>query len=92
MQHDDAKERQESSLLGRILSLEAALMLMGFVSLIYGLMKGVQINIFFGAMIIPGVVLLHMIKKKDWKAHWAEMEEHQRLMQEREEERKREGK
>lgn len=89
MQHDGAKERQETSLIGRIFSLEAALMLMGFVSLIYGLIKGIQVNIFFGAMIIPGVFLLRMVKKKDWKAHWAEMEEHQRLLQEREEERKR---
>jgi len=92
MQHNDAKERQESSLIGRILSLEAALMLMGIASLVYGLVKGLQINIFFGSVIIPGVFILYFVKRKDWKAHWAEMEERQRILEEREEERKRDGK
>jgi hypothetical protein len=55
MQHDDARERQESSLIGRILSLEVALFLMGVASLIYGLVNGIGTNIFFGALIMPGV-------------------------------------
>lgn len=89
MPHDDQKELQEASLLGRILSMEAILLLMGVVSLIYGLIKGSMMNIFWGVVIIPGVFLLHKVRKKDWKAHWAELEEQQRLMQQREEERKR---
>lgn len=91
MQHDDAKERQESSLVGRIFSLEVALFLMGVASLVYGLINGAGMNIFWGIVIIPGVFVLHKVKKKDWKAHWAELEQQQRLMQEREEERKRNG-
>jgi hypothetical protein len=83
MQHDDAKERQEASLLGRIFSLEVALFLMGCLSLIYGLTKGIAVNIFWGLIIIPGVFLLHKVKKKDWKAHWATLEEEQKKMQER---------
>ncbi len=83
MQHDEVKERQEASLVGRIFSLEAVLMLMGFVSLIYGLINGREINIFFGAVIIPAVFVLHKVRKKDWKAHWAELEEQQRRDQER---------
>jgi len=67
MPHDDAKELQEASLVGRILSLEAALMLMGIISLIYGLLNGATINIFWGVVIIPGVFVLHKVRKKDWK-------------------------
>ena len=91
MQHDDAKERQETSLVGRIFSLEIALLLMGIASLVYGLLNGIGTNIFFGILIIPGVFVLHKVKKKDWKAHWAEIEEEQRRQQEYEEERKRGG-
>lgn len=91
MQHDDAKERQESSLVGRIFSLEVALFMMGVASLIYGLINGVGMNIFWGVVIIPGVFILHKVKKKDWKAHWAELEEQKRRQEEREEERKRGG-
>jgi hypothetical protein len=91
MQHDDARERQESSLIGRILSLEVALFLMGVASLIYGLVNGIGTNIFFGALIMPGAFILYKVKKKDWKAHWAELEEQQRRQQERDKERKRDS-
>ena len=83
MQHDDQKELQEASLLGRLLSLEAVLMLMGVASLAYGLINGEHINTFFGLVIIPGVFVLHKVKRKDWKAHWAQLEELQRREQER---------
>ncbi len=89
MQHDNAKERQEASLIGRILSMEAILFLAGVASLVYGLVNKVGTSIFFGALIIPAVFLLHMVKKKDWKAHWAELEEKQRRQMEIEEARKR---
>ena len=89
MQHDDAKQRQESSLIGRLFSLEVALFLMGVASLIYGLMNHIESNIFFGILIIPGVFVLHKVKKKDWKAHWAELEEQKRRQEEREGERRR---
>ena len=88
MHHDDQKELQESSLVGRLLSLEAILLVMGVASLVYGLVNGTAMNIFWGIVIIPGVFLLHKVKKKDWKAHWAELEEQQRRAQQREEERK----
>jgi len=83
MQHDDQKELQEASLLGRLLSLEAVLMLMGVASLVYGLINGEHINTFFGLVIIPGVFVLHKVKRKDWKAHWAQLEAQQRREQER---------
>ncbi len=31
-------------------------------------------NIFLGVVIIPGVFLLHKVRKKDWTKHWQEME------------------
>jgi amino acid permease len=83
MQHDDLKERQESSLVGRVLSMEAVLLLMGVASLLYGLINGEHVNTFFGLVIIPGVFVLHKVKRKDWKAHWAQLEEQQRREQER---------
>lgn len=83
MQHDDAKQRQESSLVGRLFSLEAVLLLMGIASLVYGLANGIFMNIFFGVVIIPGVFVLHKVKRRDWKAHWAQLEEQQRRGQER---------
>lgn len=74
MQHDDAKELQEASLVGRILSLEAVLLLMGVVSLVYGLLKGASMSIFWGIVIISGVFLLHKVRKIDWKSHWKALE------------------
>lgn len=91
MQHDEAKQRQETSLIGRIFSLEVALFLMGVASLVYGLINGIESNIFFGLMIIPGVFVLHKVKKKDWKAHWDALEEQKRIEHERDEERRRGG-
>ncbi len=71
------KQRQEVSLLGRILSLEALLMLMGVASLIYGITQGATINIFWGIVIIPGVFVLMKVRRKDWKKHWEELEAEQ---------------
>ncbi len=76
---DDDKQRQEVSLIGRILSMEALLMLMGVLSLIYGIRNGEPMNVFWGVVIIPGVFLLIKVRKKDWKKHWEEMEEEQRI-------------
>lgn len=87
MPHDDNK--QPVSVINRILSIESLLLMVGIASLVYGLKNGAQMNIFWGVVIIPGVFLLYKVRRKDWKAHWAELEEQQRRMQQREEERKR---
>ena len=78
---DNEKQRQESSLIGRILSIEALLLLMGVASLIYGIVNGAVMNIFWGVVIVPGVFLLLKIRKKDWKKHWEEMEAEQKARQ-----------
>jgi hypothetical protein len=71
---DKNKEKQEISLIGRLFSIEALLILMGLVSLGYGIVNQTLINIFWGVMILVGAVVLHFVRKKDWKAHWEEQE------------------
>jgi uncharacterized membrane protein HdeD (DUF308 family) len=75
---DNEKQRQEASLIGRILSMEALLLLMGVVCLVYGIVNGDEMSIFFGIVIIPGVFILAKVRKKDWKKHWEEMEAEQK--------------
>ncbi|MDO9308930.1 MAG: hypothetical protein Q7V04_07670 [Deltaproteobacteria bacterium] len=88
MTQDPNKEIQESSLIGRILSMEALLMLMGIASLVYGIVYDMTMNIFWGVVIIPGVFVLHKIRKKDWTKHWQEMEAEHKAIQEYEERKK----
>ena len=52
------KENQELSLLGRIISLEALILLMGVVSLIYGLVTAGILHIIIGALILVAEILL----------------------------------
>jgi hypothetical protein len=76
---DKDKQRQEVSLIGRILSMEALLLLMGIASLYYGIVRGATMNIFWGLVIIPGVFILIKVRKKDWKKHWEDMEAEHRV-------------
>ena len=71
---DQDKQRQEVSLIGRILSIEALLFLMGCFSLYHGIVNDKPVSIFFGVIIIPGVFILSKVRKKDWKKHWEDME------------------
>ena len=74
MTHDGQNEIQKASLIGRILSMEAFLLAMGIASLVFGIINNLPMNIFWGCVIIPGVFLLHKVRKKDWAKHWEEME------------------
>lgn len=78
---DNDKQRQEASLIGRILSIEMLLLVMGVASLIYGIVNGATMNIFWGVVIIPGVFILLKVRKKDWKKHWEEMEADQKALE-----------
>jgi hypothetical protein len=78
---DNNKQRQESSLIGRILSIEAFLLLMGTASLIYGIVNSAMMNIFWGVVIVPGVFLLMKVRRKDWKKHWEDLEAEQKARQ-----------
>jgi len=83
MPHNANKERQEVSLIGRILSMEALLFLMGCVSLVYGIADGKMTSVFWGVIILCGVIVLIMVRKKDWKKHWEELEAEQKARNER---------
>jgi len=80
---DQDKQRQEISLIGRILSIEMLLLVMGVASLIYGIVNGQTMNIFWGVVIIPGVFILLKVRKKDWTKHWQDMEAEHRAREER---------
>lgn len=77
------KEKQEISLIGRIFSMEALLLLMGLFSLGSGIYTGAAMQIFWGVTIACGAVVLHFVRKKDWKKHWEEQEEMGRRLEER---------
>lgn len=89
MTHDQQNEIQKASLIGRILSIEAFLLLMGIASLAYGIANDVTMNIFWGCVIIPGVFVLYLVRKKDWTKHWQELEAEQKALEERTARRKR---
>ncbi|MGB9080207.1 MAG: hypothetical protein WCD00_02830 [Desulfuromonadaceae bacterium] len=74
MTHDTQKEIQKASLIGRILSMEAFLLLMGISLLVYGISNGATMIIFWGCVIIPGVFVLNHVRKTDWTKHWQDME------------------
>ena len=78
MTHDTQTEIQKASLIGRILSMEAFLLVMGIATLTYGIANDMTMSIFWGCVIIPGVFILHHVRKTDWTKHWQDMEaEHQ---------------
>jgi hypothetical protein len=80
MTHDGQKEIQKASLIGRILSMETFLLFMGIALLVYGISNEATMIIFWACVIIPGVFVLHQVRKRDWTKHWQEMEaEHKAL-------------
>ena len=82
------KENQEISVLGRLFSLEMFLFLMGIGCLVSGAITGELIQLFWGVMISVGSVILHFVRKKDWKKHWEDLEQQRQLYEQRERARK----
>jgi hypothetical protein len=76
------KETQEASLIGRIFCMEALILLMGIISLGSGIYTGESIQLFWGVLIIAGSVVLHFVRKKDWKKHWEDQEKMQLIHEE----------
>jgi hypothetical protein len=64
---DNEKKKQEISLIGRIFSLEALLILMGLFSLLFGIIYMQVVQVILGSVIISGSILLLFIRKKIWK-------------------------
>ena len=86
--------KQPKSLLDRILSMETLIFLVGLMLIGSGFYTGEPMQFFFGGMIICGSVILHFVRKKDWKKHWEEQEALQVKYEERlrlEKERKKNG-
>jgi hypothetical protein len=54
--------------------MEAFLLLMGISLLVYGISNSATMVIFWACVIIPGVFVLHQVRKRDWTKHWQEME------------------
>ncbi|SNB44615.1 hypothetical protein [Geobacter sp. DSM 9736] len=85
---DKDKQQQEISVIGRLFSIQVLLILMGLFSLGSGIYTGQAVQIFWGVMITGGAILLHFVRKKDWKKHWEEQERMAELYRRREQERK----
>ena len=58
------KENQEISVVGRLFSLEALVLLMGAVSLIYGLATARLANIIIGVLVLVAALLLARIWRR----------------------------
>ena len=77
-------QSQEKSLLSRLFSMETLIFCMGVASVVYGVADGLRVmQIFFGLCIICGSVALHFVRKKDWNAHWAELDRVRKAHEER---------
>jgi hypothetical protein len=72
---DFCGKSKDRSLLSRIFCMESVICCAGIGCVVYGLIEGLKImQLFFGVCIIGGSFALRLVRKKDWDAHWAEME------------------
>lgn len=70
-----AENKEKQSLVSTIFSAPFLLGLVGVGCMIYGVAEGFKVmQFFFGVCIVGGSLALHFIRKKDWDAHWAEMD------------------
>lgn len=76
-------EKPKKSLIEKIVSMETLILAAGLFSLGSGYYTGEPLQYFWGGMIITGSIVLHFVKKKDWKKHWEEQEAMQRHLEER---------
>jgi len=61
---DHEKERQEITLIGRILSLEALLVLMGFLSLVSGITAHDALRLLLGLLILAVLALFIILRRR----------------------------
>jgi len=90
----EVKDKAPESLLSQIFRTETAIFCVGIACMVYGVVDGIRVMpLFFGLCIVGGSVMLHFVRKKDWDAHWADMDrirkEHElRMSEEQEKEKK----
>jgi hypothetical protein len=68
-------EQKDKPLVEKLLSMVTLLFLAGLFSLCSGFYTGEPMQYFWGVMIMGGSVVLHFVRKKDWKKHWEEQED-----------------
>ena len=61
-------------LLARIISLEGAMAAFGLYSLVTGFTQGRELQVFWGVMILVGLSVLMVVRRRNWQKHWEEME------------------
>jgi hypothetical protein len=61
---DRDKERQEISLIGRLLSMEALLVVMGVFSLVSGILAKNTVRLLLGLLILAGLFLLIYLRRR----------------------------
>lgn len=71
---ESGKENKKKSGFGSITPMEVVLFLAGIFFLVTGSIRQDILPIFWGVLIVSGSVVLHFVKKKDWKKHWEEQE------------------
>ncbi|TGU72702.1 hypothetical protein E4633_10425 [Geomonas terrae] len=84
---------EKQSLGSLIFSAPFLLGMVGVGCMIYGVAEGFKVmQFFFGVCIVLGSFALHLIRKKDWDAHWKEMDQireaHEKRMTEEAEKKK----
>jgi uncharacterized membrane protein HdeD (DUF308 family) len=84
----NAEKKPNRTLPDRLLSMEGLLGLLGLFCLVSGLISGEVMPIFWGVLALGGLFVLHLVRKKDWQAHWQEMERERARQEERERRRK----
>ncbi|MHB8707786.1 MAG: hypothetical protein ACYC9I_02840 [Desulfuromonadales bacterium] len=63
-------KKPERPRLARIISMEGAIAAFGLYSLGSGLWQGEVIPIFWGLTILVGLVVLTLVRRRDWQRHW----------------------
>ncbi len=58
----------------RMISLEGGLAAFGLYSLGSGAYRGEWTSIFWGTIILIGLVILVTVRRRDWKSHWESLE------------------
>lgn len=63
------------SFLEKVRASEVLICIVGLFLFCSGFFTGDPMQYFFGGMIICGSIVLHFVRRKDWKKHWEEQEE-----------------
>ena len=77
------EETNGQSWLAKLFRMELLILAVGLFTLGSGFYTGEAMQYFWGVTITIGAVILHCVRKKDWKQHWEEQERLKEAMEER---------